>query len=187
MDGDGNAVGSESFACSTEDGVWRYVAKIETTDPFPHDESVELVVDRAWRPLRLHVETGTHELELATADGALRGHRDGASLELDLTCDQQVDYLTPSANAVTARWLAQRSAEIDVWYFDAVTLEPTLERQRYGFLGVEDVRTAAAPFRNAERWRYTALPSGWTRDLWVVDDVVVAYDGLFTLASFASG
>ena len=39
----------------------------------------------------------------------------------------------------------------------------------------------------ATRWRFTALDSGWTGDLWVAGDVVVAYEGLFTMETYEAG
>jgi hypothetical protein len=35
---------------------------------------------------------------------------------------------------------------------------------------------------DARRWRFTALESGWTADLWVAGDLVVRYERLFELA-----
>jgi len=37
------------------------------------------------------------------------------------------------------------------------------------------------------RWRYTALSSGWSRDLWIAGDVVVRHDGLYELESYEPG
>ncbi len=49
-----------------------------------------------------------------------------------------------------------------------------------------EIATPVGTF-SATRWRYTALSSGWTRDLWVAGDVVVAYDGLFALEWYEAG
>jgi hypothetical protein len=40
---------------------------------------------------------------------------------------------------------------------------------------------------DATRWRYTALSSGWTADLWVAGDVVVKYERLFDLEWYDPG
>jgi len=61
-----------------------------------------------------------------------------------------------------------------------------MERQRYELLGEEEVATPAGRFA-ARRWRYTALATGWTRDLWVAGDVVVAYQGLYALELYEPG
>jgi len=78
------------------------------------------------------------------------------------------------------------TAEIEVVFLRAVTCESTIERQRYELLGNEEVATPAGRFV-ARRWRYTALSSGWSRDLWVAGDVVVAYEGTFALEGYEPG
>ena len=96
-----------------------------------------------------------------------------------------LDYLTPAMNAITAQRL-EGTTEIDVVYLEPVTVEPTLVRQRYELLGPEEVETPVGRFRS-DRWRYTALESGWTSDLWVAGDVVVRYDRAFELISYEPG
>ena len=78
------------------------------------------------------------------------------------------------------------TAEIEVVFLRAVTCESTIERQRYELLGNEEVAAPAGRFV-ARRWRYTALSSGWSRDLWVAGDVVVAYEGTFALEGYEPG
>jgi hypothetical protein len=67
-----------------------------------------------------------------------------------------------------------------------VTLEPIMMRQRYELVRREIVDTPAGRFL-AVRWRYTALGSGWTSELWVADDVVVRYDRAFELIAYDPG
>jgi hypothetical protein len=76
--------------------------------------------------------------------------------------------------------------EIDVVYREPVTLEPTLVRQRSERLGPDLVATPVGRFES-RRWRYTAISSGWTSELWVADDVVVRYDRAFELISYEPG
>ena len=64
--------------------------------------------------------------------------------------------------------------------------KPRMERQRYELLGEDEVATPVGRFA-ARRWRYTALSTGWTRDLWVARDVVVAYYGLYALEWYEAG
>ena len=71
-------------------------------------------------------------------------------------------------------------------YLEPVTLEPTVTRQRYELIGPEDVETLVGTFAS-RRWRYTALETGWTSDLWVAGDVVVRYDRAFELISYEAG
>jgi hypothetical protein len=99
--------------------------------------------------------------------------------------DRHLDYLSPCFNAITAQRL-EGTAEIEVLYLEPVTLEPTTMRQRYEVDRREVVATPAGRFE-ATRWRYTALPSGWTSELWVADDVVVRYDRAFELLSYEPG
>jgi hypothetical protein len=59
-------------------------------------------------------------------------------------------------------------------------------RQRYELRQREIVDTPAGRFV-AARWRYTAIRSGWTSELWVAGDVVVRYDRAFELIAYEPG
>jgi len=111
--------------------------------------------------------------------------RDRSSVQVPWGPETQLDYLSPAFNAVTATWLAS-TGEVEVVFLEAFTCEPRMERQRYELLGEDEVATPAGRFA-ARRWRYTALSTGWTRDLWVARDVVVAYYGLYALEWYEAG
>ena len=181
----GDVVGTEDFRCASGPAGWRYVSEIERSEPTRHRETVDVVVDAAWRIVRTRIETGSHEIVLEPADGVLAGVRDGERIEIGWGDDRHLDYLSPSFNAITAQRL-DGTAEIDVVYLEPVTLVPTTMRQRYELQRREVVDTPAGRFE-AARWRYTALPSGWTSELWVADDVVVRYDRAFELISYEPG
>lgn len=185
MDGDGNPVGVEDFRCAPGPMGWRYFSDIQTSDPEPHREIVDLAVDVAWRPVRTRIDTGSHEILLTTDADRLSGFRDRAPIEIPFRPETYLDYLSPCFNAVTCVRLGG-TAEIEVVYLEAVTCEARMERQRYELLGDEEVTTPVGRFA-ARRWRYTALSTGWSRELWVAGDVVVAYDGLFALKSYEPG
>jgi hypothetical protein len=185
MDGDGHAVGSEDFRCAPGPMGWRYFANIRTSDPVPHDELVDLAVDAGWRPARTRIATGSHELLLVREGDALAGFRDGEPLEVAFGPETHLDYLSPAYNAVTTMRLAG-SGEIEVVYLDPVTVEPRPERQRYEDLGDGEVDTPVGRF-SARRWVFTALGSGWTRELWVAGDVVVRFDRLYELEWYEAG
>ncbi len=182
---DGVRVGTEEFRCAPGPMGWRYFSDIQTTDPTPHVETFDVVVDRDWRPVRIRIGTGEHHLMLEPHGGELTGGRDGVTIELPWEPDRHLDYFTPATNLITTRRLTDTS-DIDVVYIAAVTLEPTLERQRYELLGDESIDTPVGRF-SATRWRYTSLDSGWTSDLWVAGDVVVRYDRLFELEWYEAG
>lgn len=185
MDGDGRPVGTEDFRCAPGPAGWRYFAEIQTSVPEPHHEIVDLVVDEAWRPIRTRLDTGSHELLLQAEGDRLVGYRDGEGIETPWGPDHHLDYLSPAYNAVTAMRL-DASAEIEVVYLLPVTCEPTVVRQRYDLLGEEEVETPVGRFA-ARRWRYTALSSGFTRELWTAEDVLVAYEGVFRLDDYEPG
>jgi hypothetical protein len=186
FDGTGERVGTEEFRCAPGPMGWRYVSQIETSVPSQHRETVDLVADADWRPVRMRVETGEHELLLQREDGRLVGHRDGEELELDLPDDREIDYLSPSFNVVTANRLGE-TAEFDVWYFTPVTIEPVEMRQRYEHGGEEVVLTAPGRFR-AVRWGYEALiPGGFGSEFWVTGDVVVRYARIYELERYEAG
>ena len=185
MDGEGNRVGTEEFRCAPGPMGWRYFSDIETSVPKPHREIVDLAVDASWRPVRTRIDTGPHEILLMVEGGHLAGFRDRRPIELPWGPEIQLGYLSPAFNAVTATWLSS-TAEVEVVLLEAFTCEPRMERQRYELLGEEEVATPAGRFA-ARRWRYTALATGWTRDLWVAGDVVVAYEGLYALELYEPG
>jgi hypothetical protein len=185
MDGEGRAVGVETFRCASGPVGWRYFSEIDTSDPEPHGEVVDFVVDQRWRPVRLRVDTGSHVLLLSAEGDRLRGERDGEPLDLAFGPEMELDYLSPCFNAVTANRLTA-TTEIEVVYLLPVTCEPVRVRQRYELIGDEEVDTPVGRFA-ARRWQYTALDSGWSRPLWVAGDVVVAYEDLFALAEYEPG
>ena len=185
MDGEGHPVGTEEFRCAPGPAGWRYVAQITTAEPEPHDEVVDLVADAGWRPIRSRIETSSHRLLLEAEPERLRGDLDGAPLSLAWGPERHLDYLSPAYNAVTARRL-DGTTEIDVVFLEPVTCVPRDERQLYELRGGEEVATPVGRF-SATRWRYTALSTGWSRDLWVAGDVVVRYEGLFELDAYEAG
>ena len=139
------------------------------------------------RIARVRIDTGEHDLLLEPNVGgdALVGYRDRRPIEIAYGPEVHLDYFTPTTNAITTHRLSGTD-EIDVVYLEPVTLEPTPTRQRYELLRRELVRTRSGTFL-ATRWRYTALATGWTSDLWVADDVVVRYDRAFELISYEPG
>lgn len=181
----GTVVGTEDFRCAPGPMGWRYVSEIEREEPTPHRETVDVVVDASWGIVRARIETGSHALLVEPRDGVLAGLRDGGKIELPWGPEMHLDYLSPAFNAITAQRL-EGTSEIDVVYLEAVTLEATRMRQRYELVRREHVETPAGRFL-ATRWRYTALASGWTSELWVADDVVVRYDRAFELLAYDAG
>jgi len=182
---DGSPVGTEAFRCAPGPLGWRYASEIETAEQGAHRENVDIAVDADWRIARIRIETGEHRALLEPRGNALAGSRDSDPVELLWGPDDHLDYLTPVTNLITTRRLAG-SAEIDVVLLAPVTLEPSRVRQRYEHLGGETVATPVGRF-DATRWRYTALDSGWTSDLWVAGDVVVRYDRIFELVEYEPG
>ena len=182
---DGSIAGTEEFRCAPGPVGWRYFSEIETTDPVPHHETVDVVADADWRPIRLRVDTGEHQLLLEVAGDRLTGFRDRVPVDTPWGLQMHLDYLSPSFNAITCRRL-EGTAEIEVVFVQPYTLEPVVERQRYDLHREEEVRTPVGAFR-ATRWTYTALSTGWTADLWCAGDVVVEYQRLFRLERYEAG
>jgi hypothetical protein len=182
---DGPPVGTEDLRCAPGPMGWRSFSQIDTNDPSPHNEIVDIAVDSEWRIARVRIDTGDHDLMLEPRDGALVGFRDREPIEVPWGPDLHLDYFTPTTNVITAHRITG-TTEIDVVYLTPVTLEPTRERQRYEDLGEEQIETAVGRFA-ARRWRFTDIGSGWTSDLWIAGDVVVRYDRLFELASYEAG
>lgn len=185
MDGEERPVGAEDLRCAPGPAGWRSFSTIETLLPEPHREVVDVVVDADWRPVRVRIDTEAHQLVLVGEGDRLVGRRDGGAVEVPLPPGTEVDYLSPSFNAVTANRLAA-SGEVDAVYIAPYTLELSRQRQRYELGGDEEVDTPVGRFR-ARRWAFTSLVDGWSRTLWVAGDIVVAYEGLFELAEYEPG
>jgi hypothetical protein len=185
MDGDGTTVGTEEFRCAPGPMGWRYFSDIETSEHGQHHEVVDLTVDAAWRPVRTRINTGAHEITLFASEDRLAGYLDGSPVEIAWGSQTHLDYASPAYNAATANRLAE-TTEIDVVFLEAFTCEPVAQRQRYELIADETLATPVGSFA-ARRWRYTALGTGWSRDLWVAGDVVVRYDGLFELEWYEPG
>jgi hypothetical protein len=181
----GDVVGTEDFRCAPGPMGWRYVSEIERDEPSMHRETVDVAVDDSWRIVRARIETGSHAILVEPQEGFLAGLRDGQHVKVPWGPETHLDYLSPAFNAITAQRL-EGTSEIDVVYLEPVTLEPTRMRQRYELVRREHVETPAGRFL-AVRWRYTALTSGWTSDLWVADDVVVRYDRAFEMIAYDPG
>lgn len=185
MDGEGREVGTEEFRTARAPAGWRYFAKIHTSVPEPHTETVDVVVDDAGSIVRVHIDTGTTDLLLAPEGNVIAGTKDGEPIELRWGPDRHLDYLSPVFNAISAARL-DVTAEIDVLYLDPVTCEPRDMGQRYEWLGRERVATPVGTF-DAGGWRYTSLHSGWSRPLWIAGNVVVAFDTFFELVEYEPG
>jgi hypothetical protein len=178
---DGDPAGTEDFRCAPGPVGWRYFSEVRTD----HHEVVDVAVDAGWRIARVRIDTGEHDILLEPRDGALVGFRDGQEIAIDYEPEAHLDYFTPATNAITCRRLGA-TAEIDVVYLAPVTLEPSRVRQRYELRGPDEVATPVGRFP-ATRWTFTALDSGWTADLWVAGDTVVAYEQLFELTAYEAG
>ena len=58
---DGSPVGTESFRSAPGPMGWRYFSDVDTTDPVPHREVVDVAVDAGWRIARVRIDTGEHQ------------------------------------------------------------------------------------------------------------------------------
>lgn len=181
----GEPIGAEEFRCAPGPAGWRYFSEVETSSPAQHHETIDVVVDADWRPVRFRADTGDHDILLEAQGDTLTGFRDRVAIELAWEPSMHLDYFTPATSAITTKRLSA-TAEIDVVSLTAFTLEPTLARRRYDLLGDEEVDTPAGRFE-ATRWRVTVFDSGRTGDLWVAGDVVVAYPRLFELLWYEPG
>jgi len=184
-DGEGSVVGGEEFRCAPGPMGWRYFSEVDTADPQPHHETIDIAVDAGWRIARLRIDTGAHDILLEPRGDALAGYRDSVPVEIPYGPAMHLDYFTPATNAITCRRL-EGTAEIEVLYLGAVTLEPERVRQRYERHGEEDVATPVGRL-NATRWTFTDIDSGWSADLWMAGDIVVRYERLFELERYEPG
>jgi hypothetical protein len=185
MDGAGNAVGTEEFRAAAGPAGQRYFSTLDTREPEPHREVIDLVVDSTSRPVRVRIDTGSHAILLAAWGESLSGTLDGDPVQIEWGPDLYLDYPSPAFSAATANRL-EGTADIEVVFLEPVTCRPRRERQRYELLGEEEVATPVGRF-SARRWRNTALRTGSIRSLWVAGDLVVSYEGLYELAAFEPG
>jgi hypothetical protein len=190
LSADGSVEATEEFRCAPGPMGWRYFSEVDTVDPVPHHDTIDVAVDAGWRPVRLRVDSGDHHLLLEADGDRLTGYRDSAPIETPWHPEMHLDYLSPGFNAITCRRLTG-SAEIDVLFVDPYVLTPRVVRQRYELRGVEDVETPVGTFPDTARWAYTALDAAgaptWTSELWCARDVVVRYERLFVLERYEAG
>ncbi|MEX2457958.1 MAG: putative glycolipid-binding domain-containing protein [Actinomycetota bacterium] len=190
MDGEGVPNGEvERFRCAPGPAGWRSVSEIDAVEPHPHAETVDITVDADWRPVRLRLDTGEHQLLARPAGDRLEIDLDGERRDLDWDPETELDYRSPAFNAVTVNRLHRASvtaADLSVVFFEPFTCEPRIVPQRYELLDDGPVTTPVGEFQ-AERWRYTALDTGWTRAVWIAGDVVVAYEGAWELVEYEPG
>ena len=182
---DGTAEGTEDFRCAPGPMGWRYFSEVDTAEPVPHHETIDVAVDAGWRPVRLRIDSGDHQLLLEADGDRLAGWRDGQPIETPWHPGMHLDYMSPAFNAITCQRLTT-STDIEVVFVDPYTLEPHVVHQRYELGGDEDVETPVGTF-TAVRWTYTALESQWTSELWCAQDVVVRYERLFSLERYEAG
>ncbi len=182
---DGSVDGTEDFRCAPGPMGWRYFSEVDTAEPVPHHETIDVAVDAQWRPVRLRIDTGAHHLLLEADGDRLAGWRDGRPIEMPWHPDMHVDYLSPAFNAITCQRL-HATSDIEVVFVDPYTLEPHVVHQRYELRADEDVETPVGVFA-ATRWTFTALDDGWTSELWCAQDVVVGYERLFRLERYEAG
>jgi hypothetical protein len=178
---DGRPEGDESFRSAPGPAGWRYVADITGGG----EGAVDLVADAAWNVVRVRYRSPAGELLLETHGDRIVGVRNDETLELRWRPEMHVDVFSPVTNLTSTKRLAG-TQEIEVLYVDRDTLDITFTRQRYELLGDERIRTPVGSF-DATRWRFVALDSDWTADLWVSGDVVVKYERTFELAAYEPG
>jgi hypothetical protein len=178
---DGQPEGEESFRSAPGPAGWRYVADITGAG----EGAVDLVADAAWNVVRVRFRSPAGELLLQTQGDRMVGLRDRETLEFPWRPQLHVDVFSPVTNLASTKRLT-RTQQIEVLYVDRDTLETSFTWQRYELLGDEPVATPIGSF-DATRWRFVALDSGWTGDLWVSGDVVVKYERTFELVGYEPG
>ena len=190
LDGDGGDTGEvERFRSAPGPVGWRYVSEIDSLEPAPHTETVDLAVDAAWRPVRVRIETGEHSLIARPGIDRIALRVDSEDVELRWDSETEVDYRSPAFNVMTVNRLAQAgidAAELSVVFVEPFTCAPRIVKQRYESLGPEPVATPVGAF-DAHAWRYTSLDTGWSRTLWVSHDTLVAFDRFFELIEYEAG
>ncbi len=164
----GDVVGTEDFRCAPGPMGWRYFSEIQREEPTPHREIVDVVVDAAWGIVRARIETGTARdrpgaaRRLARRGSGRRGYRDRLgprhAPRLPDAGVQRDHRAAPGRHGRDRRRLpGTGDASSRPW-----------SRQRYELLGGRPSSTTpVGPIREPTRWRYTALESGWTSELWV--------------------
>jgi hypothetical protein len=184
----GQPIGTEEFRCAPGMAGWRCFSTQRMTHPNEHEEIVDISVDSEWNPFRLRIGTGSHHLILQREnDGRFAGARDDE--ELDMAGITDFDYRSPVFNAVTANRLLVAGierADLEVTWVEPVTLELSIAPQRYERTGHEEVDTPSGRFA-ADRWHFTSLDSDWSGDLWVAEDVTVAYPQVAELSIYDPG
>ena len=162
---------------SAPDGVLANGLIIGIAEDQPFRARYEIRCDGQWRVREVRVallDSGPSEIGLfADGNGRWTAHTGAPMPELDGCIDVDIST-TPFTNTLPIRRLrlpGGASADLLVVYVDVPTLQLTAERQRYTAL---ETRSGAALYR------FEALPSGFTAELWVdPDDLVIDDPQLF--------
>ena len=186
MDGDGKPVGTEDFDLSPGLVGFHYTSSIRTDVPEPHKETVDVFIAPDFRPLQVRIDTWSNAITVRLDRDPITATRNARPLPLPEATWTEIDYLSPVFNALTMVRMREDVAEFDVLYLEPVTCDAVYARQRYERLWDELVTTPVGEFE-ATRWRFTALDTGFTRQLWSAGPLVLAYEGLYELESYHPG
>ena len=185
----GDVVGTEDFRCAPGPMGWRYVSEIQRDEPTPHRETVDVVVDASWRIVR---DEDRDRVALDPPRAARRTHSKGSETGTRSRWrgDRRCTWTTsrrPSTRSRRTDWDGATDAQTST----SSSSSPSRSSRSRCVSGTScsDGNTVETPPGTflAARWRYTALATGWTSELWVADDVVVRYDRAFELISYEAG
>ncbi|MBI3286994.1 MAG: putative glycolipid-binding domain-containing protein, partial [Chloroflexi bacterium] len=158
------------------DGEIVYRAQIETSQPFPHLESIEFTLSPTWQPRVLRM-TSEHEKGKATYEGqAVEGRWEieivdgqGKATHYGFPYDKhtELDDLSPIFNIVTFQRLGLspgHNREIQVIYMEPMVFTPKWAAQLYSRSDDEVIKVSAGEYV-ARHYRYRSLDKGWESDM----------------------
>ncbi|MGH3328649.1 MAG: hypothetical protein ACRDPT_12780 [Streptomycetales bacterium] len=181
--GDGEVVAYERFSCAPGPEGWRYAAEVRDASDSARIGSVDVTVDRRWRPVRVEVGGGGWVVRGGLAGAALMWVRtgpSGAGAHEGSARAAGFSGRSPAFSVVTARLLGLSVgdvADVRLVTLTEPVLAPRTADERWRLVEVTPHETATRPLP-VEHLEAIDLETGETRQVHLAGDVVLAAPGV---------
>ena len=180
---DGTLLGYERFSCAPGPSGWRYAAQLLGPDLVTATGSVDLTVDRSWRPIRVEVRGGGWSVRGGvTGPDVVWVRADPAGGEAVEGSARAVSFTgrSPAFAVVTARLLRLTpgaTVRVRLVALTEPVLAPRTVDEGWGLTEVVPHQTPTVPLP-VERYEVADLSTGDRRVVHLAGDLVLAAPGV---------
>lgn len=180
---DGTLLGYERFSCAPGPAGWRYAAELLAPDGQTAAGSVDLTVDRLWRPVRVEVRAGGWSVRGGSTGGEVvwvRTGPGGAEAREGSARAAGFTGRSPAFSVAIARMLALAeggSTRVPLVALTEPVLAPRTLDEGWGLTGTESHPTPTGSLA-VERYEVADLATGDRRVVHLAGDVVLASPGV---------